>query len=149
MKTSTKAAVITLIVAIPAFVTGRMIWPPAEGGAAPTASQLPHLMVLSGVEAIALGLGVAFLILAWPMVRRVPSADRKRTVAAYLSLAWLLTNWWSHDNMHAHNGENLDGLIRIEYGYHVTLVIAALIVAPWFLKALPKAAAPAPQPPQR
>ncbi|HTK04962.1 MAG TPA: hypothetical protein VL500_05220 [Candidatus Eisenbacteria bacterium] len=149
MKTKTKAAIITFAVAVPAFVTGRMIWPPAEGATPPTAAQIPHLMFLSGVEAIALGLGVAFLVLAWPMVKRVPAADRKRTVAAYLSLSWLLINWWSHDNMHAHNGENFDGLIRIEYGYHVTLVIAALIVAHWFLKALPKAVPQVPSPPQQ
>jgi len=31
--------------------------------------------------------------------------------------------------MHIHNGDNLQGLLYIEYGFHVTLMAAGLILA--------------------
>ena len=43
----------------------------------------------------------------------------------YLSIGWFLVSWWSHDNLHIHNGDDLQGLLYIEYGFHVTLIIAA------------------------
>jgi hypothetical protein len=46
------------------------------------------------------------------------------TFAAYLSLAWVLGNWWAHDSLHIHHGLNLVPLLGIEYGFHVTLMIA-------------------------
>jgi hypothetical protein len=143
MKTSTKAAIITFVVAIPAFMTGRLIWPPA--GPQPTPAQLPHLMVFTAVESLALGLGIALLVLGRSHVKKVPPQDRKLATAAHLSIVWMLVNWWPHDNMHASNGENLDRLIRIEYTFHVTLVIATLIVAKWFLRTL-RPTKPAQQP---
>ena len=33
--------------------------------------------------------------------------------------------WWPHDNLHLHNGMDMQGLLFIEYGFHVTLIIAA------------------------
>ena len=52
-----------------------------------------------------------------------------RTWAAYLAIGWLLVSWWPHDNMHIHNGNDLQGLLYIEYGFHVTLMIAGLVLA--------------------
>ncbi len=31
--------------------------------------------------------------------------------------------------MHIHNGENMQGLLYIEYGFHVTLMVAGLVLA--------------------
>ncbi len=47
----------------------------------------------------------------------------------YLSIGWFLVSWWSHDNLHIHNGDDLQGLLYIEYGVHVTLIIAAVVLA--------------------
>ncbi len=41
--------------------------------------------------------------------------------------------WWPHDNLHISNGNNLQGLLFIEYGFHFTLMIAALVLAHCFL----------------
>ena len=38
-------------------------------------------------------------------------------------------SWWPHDNMHIHNGNDLQGLLYIEYGFHVTLMAAGLVLA--------------------
>ena len=45
-------------------------------------------------------------------------------------------NWWPHDNFHRANGFNLPGLIRIEYGFHVTLYLAGIVVAWFFISVL-------------
>lgn len=51
----------------------------------------------------------------------------------YLAIGWLMVSWWPHDNMHIHNGEDMQGLLYIEYGFHVTLMISALVMAYCFL----------------
>ena len=40
-----------------------------------------------------------------------------------------MVSWWPHDNLHIHNGNDLQGLLYIEYGFHVTLIIAASVLA--------------------
>jgi hypothetical protein len=50
-----------------------------------------------------------------------------------LAIAWLLMNWWAHDGLHQHVGMNLHGLLWIEYGFHFTLIISAVVVARYFL----------------
>jgi hypothetical protein len=47
----------------------------------------------------------------------------------YLAIGWFLVSWWPHDNMHIHNGNDLQGLLYIEYGFHVTLMAGGLILA--------------------
>ena len=47
----------------------------------------------------------------------------------YLSIGWFLVSWWPHDNLHIHNGMDMQGLLYIEYSFHVTLIIAALVLA--------------------
>jgi len=52
----------------------------------------------------------------------------------YLSIGWLMVSWWPHLNLHRHNeGGNLQGLLYIDYGFHVPLMIAALILAYSFI----------------
>jgi hypothetical protein len=36
-----------------------------------------------------------------------------------------MVSWWPHDNLHISNGNDLRGLLFIEYGFHFTLMIAA------------------------
>ena len=137
MQVRTKAILVALAVAIPAFALGATgpvnqaagfwgaAWPwgGAHGLGEPSAAQLPFFIVLAVLEAVALGAAVAFLLFAWPAVRRVAATGRG-AVAAYLSAAWVLGNWWLHDGLHVTNGEDLAGLLVIEYAFHVTLVAA-------------------------
>ena len=55
----------------------------------------------------------------------------------YLSIAYLMVSWWPHINMHVHNGpENLQGLIFIDYLFHLPSMIAALVLAYCFFSLL-------------
>ncbi len=127
MKTSWKMLLITLIVGIPAFLLGPVIWSPSPE-IHPTQAQLPYLIALSAFEALIFGFGIAFIFYGFPLVRRISQLEKKAAVAMYVALAWILVSWWPHDNMHIHNAMNIDGLIIIEYVFHFTLMAAGLVL---------------------
>lgn len=81
-------------------------------------------------------MGISFLIFCYPMVRALAPASTALTRAAHISIAWLLFNWWPHDSLHIFNGMNLGGLLAIEYGFHITLMIAGAVLAYFFLTLL-------------
>jgi hypothetical protein len=128
MKPWIKVALVTAIFAVPAMALGQVIWPPAPGGPEPTAAQFPFFLFLAFFEALTFGLGVSFLLFGFVPLRRALGGSTWRTWAAYLAVGWFLVSWWPHDNMHIHNGNDLQGLLYIEYGFHVTLMIAGLIL---------------------
>ncbi len=138
MKLSTQAALTTFAVGIPAFFMGRAIWPPAAGLPEPTAGQLPFFVFLAAVEALFFGLGVAFIALGAPLLKKLPAQERGKTVAAFVSLAWLLVSWWPHGNLHIHMGEDVQGILYIDYGFHLTVIIASLVLARYFFSRLRK-----------
>lgn len=127
-------AVIVLVLAAATLVSGPKIWPPSPD-MSPTPSQLPFFMFLAGLESLVFSLGVVFILTGWPLISK---AGGKGATAAYIAISWMLVSWWPHDNMHIHNGMNMAGLLVIEYTFHFTLMISALIVARWFLSVAKK-----------
>ncbi len=117
---------ITVVAAIAAFLLSRVIWPDLPGIPMPVGAQLPLLIVVSAIEAIGFGVGIAFLVSLWPYMRGRNAWDW----LTYISAAWLLVSWWPHDNLHRvmMMGDYWQ-LIRIEWTFHVTLIIAGIIVA--------------------
>jgi len=94
--------------------------------------QLPLFMLLGMIEALVFGLGIAFLVFGASMVNQfkvLPGLAR----AAHLSISWVMINWWAHDSLHLHNGMELSGLLKIEYGFHITLILAGIILARFFV----------------
>lgn len=125
MTTRTKTIIVTVIVAVAAFMAGPMIWPPATEGDGP-GSLLPLFLVVSALESIGLGLGVSFLLFGWPWVKRVAQDMKTPARILYVAIAWSLVSWWPHDNMHMSNAhDNWGRLLMIEYIFHVTLILAA------------------------
>jgi hypothetical protein len=137
MKTSAKVLIVTLACAILAFFLGPVIWTPSPE-AQPTPGQIPFFIVLSVLESVSFGLGISFLFFGWPWVKRVNAPSKNLAVLTYLSISWMLINWWPHDSLHIHNAMNMQGLLYIEYGFHFTLIAAAMIVARYFLLSLQK-----------
>jgi hypothetical protein len=133
-RTWVKVLILILVVTVPAFLLGHVIWHPL--GMAPSPGQMPFFMVVSFFEALALGLGVSFLVFGLPLVRSVPSELKTRAWLMYLGIGWALVSWWPHGNLHMSNGDNMQRLLYIEYGFHVTLVISAAMVAYCFLSLL-------------
>jgi hypothetical protein len=142
--TKIKWIVVTVVLGVLAFLTGVngplgpavFGWHPAPGMAEPVGIQLPLFMLLGLMEALAFGFGVAFLLFGYPWVRSAGPAPVPLARLAHLSIAWVLINWWSHDSFHIANGLALGGLLVIEYAYHVTLMLAGVIAAAWFVTVL-------------
>jgi len=129
MKTWIKVALVTALFAVPAMALGQVIWPAHPGSPEPSAGQLPFFIFLAVFEAVAFGLGISFLLFGFPALLRLARGSRLRAWAMYLSVGWFLVSWWPHDNLHLHNGFDLQGLLYIEYGFHVTLIIGAVVLA--------------------
>lgn len=132
MKPWIKVLFVTLLFGIPAFIAGPLIWPPAV---APESSLFPFFLFLSLAESLTFGLGAAFLIFGWPQFRQIARSSRALTWAMFISIAWLLISWWPHDHLHALN-KTQEGLLFIEYGFHLTLFIGAAILAYGFIRLL-------------
>ena len=135
-----KVLFVTTLFGVPAFLLGPVIWPSAAGGPEPSAGQMPFFVVLFAIEALAFGLGISFLAFGLPLVRKAASDSMLTAWAMYLSIGWLLVSWWPHDNLHIHT-ESLQGLLYIEYGFHVTLILSGLVLAYSFLSLLRGASA--------
>lgn len=139
--------VVTLVCGISAFVAGPLIWPPVV---APESRLLPFFLFLALCESLAFGLGIAFLIFGWSLLKPLVGVSRRMTWAMFISIAWLLISWWPHGKLHAAN-KTLVGLLYIEYGFHLTLLIAGCILAYCFIRllspvamAMPVSASPRP-----
>jgi hypothetical protein len=133
MKPWVKVLLVTVLIAALAMVLGPVLWPPAAGVPEPTGGQLPFFIFLALMESVLLGLGISFLLFGLPAVSRVSPDSQARAWAMYLCIGWLMVSWWPHDNLHIHNGNNMQGLLFIEYGFHFTLMITAIVLAYCFL----------------
>jgi hypothetical protein len=137
MKTSAKVALLTVLVAIPAFLLGngapggawwKSVWPWTQSHGDPPANLLPFFLFLAVVEAVSLGLAISFIVWGWPAMKRLSGGRSGLATAMYVSATWLLGNWWMHDNLHQVNGFDFTGLLAIEYLFHVTLIAAGAVL---------------------
>jgi hypothetical protein len=107
------------------------LWQTPPGVATPPAGILPVLIPIAVViPALSFGLGVAFMLFG----RSLMGANRPSALsrAAFISIGWLLTNWWPHSNFHrVSNG--WANLVLVDYVFHTTVIIATCVVAVFFL----------------
>lgn len=129
MKTRTKAAIITIPVAVVAFLLSPILFPPANVGVEPTSTQIPFFVFLGVSDAVLLGLGVSFLVFGYPVLRSVSPDSKARAWAMYLSIGYLMVSWWPHLGMHASNGMDLEGLLVIDFLFHLPLEVAGAVLA--------------------
>lgn len=132
MKLKSKVALVTAAVAVPAFVSGPLIWPVADVGVEPTSAQLPAFLLLAVGDALLLGGGVAFMAFGLPLVRRIAGGSRLRALTMYAAISYLMVSWWPHINMHNANGFDLGGLLVIDFLFHFPLEVAAVALGACF-----------------
>lgn len=133
MSTRTKAILVTVAVAIPAFLLVGVFFPPPPGPG-PSSGQVPFFVVISALDSLLLGAGVAFIAFGWNLVRRVAPASRARAVAIYVTLAWLMVSWYPHIGLHTSIfGSDFFGILVIDYVFHVPLYIGAMVLIWGFL----------------
>lgn len=133
MKPWVKVLIVTVLVAVPAFFLGPILFLPADIGVEPTAAQIPQFLFLAVGDALLLGVGVSFLLFGFPVMRKVSPDSKLRAWAMYLSIGYLMVSWWPHLNLHAHNGMDLQGLLLIDYFFHLPLEAIAVVLAISFI----------------
>ena len=139
MKTSAKVVIITILVAVLAFLTNAVgplggFWQPAPDAPVPTGIQSVLFAILLAVEAVALGLGVSFLLFGFPLVKAISTASTALTHTVHVAISWLLLNWWAHDSLHLHVGmSGIGSLLAIEYSFHFTIIISGLVLVSFLL----------------
>jgi hypothetical protein len=126
--------VVTVVVAAAAVPLSFVLWRTPPGVATPPADVLPFLVPIGVViPALSLGLGVAFMFFGSKIIRtNQPSALSR---ASFVSIWWLLVNWWPHANFHrvANGWANV---LVIDYVFHTTVIIATCVVAVFFFSTL-------------
>lgn len=122
-----------------AFSLTFVIWPHPADAPVPPAGLMPVFIGLGIVDALAFGVGVAFLIFGFPVLARIGGTG-PLTWAAYLGIGWSLVSWWPHLNMHRVNGASFEGLLTIDIIFHLPLIAAMVILAAFFLRVVRSAA---------
>jgi hypothetical protein len=125
---------VTVIVAAVAIPLSFILWKTPAGVAAPPPSMLPFLLPIEVViPALALGLGVAFILFGRKLLQGSRPSALSR--AAFVSIWWLLVNWWPHSNFHRVSNGWVN-LVVIDYFFHASVIVATCVVAAFFLSAM-------------
>ena len=129
MRKTWKMVLCTLVVGLAAFISGPMIWPMSHEVPAPPALLLPAYIVIAAIEALAFGFAVAFALFGWPAVRDLRLGAPWLNRLLFVTLIWLMGNWWMHDSLHMHIGLDMSRLLYIEYLFHVSMLASGAALA--------------------
>lgn len=136
MDTKWKVIIVTLVAGFVGFnlqansPLGPTLWGEGPAGPEPAGSVLGLLIVYGVLEAIAFGLGVAFLAFGWSKVANTRGVSKGLATGAAAAIAWGLLSWVPHSAMHMTNAaDDFGRLVLIEYVFHVTLITAASVLA--------------------
>lgn len=124
-------AVVVTAVAVPLSF---LLWRTPPGAATPPAGILPALFPIAVfIPALSFGLGASFLLFG----RKLIQGSRPSTLsrAAFVSIVWLLTNWWPHSNFHRVS-DGWTNLLAVDYFFHTTVIVASCVIAAFFLNVI-------------
>ena len=125
---------VTLPVAALATPLSFVLWRTPPGAATAPNSVIPLMLPVEVViPAVAFGLGIAFLLVGRPLVRRNDAPRLSR--AAHAGIAWLLLNWWPHSNFHR-VAQGWTSLLAVDYVFHITVIASTVVVAAYFIVAM-------------
>src|SRR5260221_14619430 len=105
IKTPVMVLIVTLLLGIFGFLTesnGPLggFWAPSPAVPQAAGVQLPLFMILGAAEALALGVGVSFLLFGYPALKASVRVSAPFTRASHLSISWMVMNWLSHVTLH-------------------------------------------------
>ena len=122
---------LTIGVAVVGFVLHKpLVLDNAASAANPEGPMLAGFMVLTVLSALAMGIGVSLLVFGGRAVKALPEHVRGAGRVVQFGLVWLIAPWMVHEGLHITNGsEQMGRLLVIEYGFHVTSYVAAILIA--------------------
>lgn len=149
MNQKLKIGLVTVIVGFLALMLagnspiGQVIWPPNEHGPEAEGAIIGLFIAYTFYASITFGLAVAVLGVAWKPFQRLARVRGRAAWFAYASLGWLLLSWLPHDNLHMSLGESSAGaLVALEWGFHATMIAAALFVTVFLIGTIDALARP-------
>ncbi|MBK7318874.1 hypothetical protein [Candidatus Villigracilis affinis] len=134
-----KWIVVTLILGVAAFIASPSgplggFWGLHAEDPGPVGMQKAFFILLTMIQSLAFGFGFAFLLFGREAVRSFLPVEGGLGLAVHFAISWSLLSWWPHSNLHqTHNPDNISGLLAIEYGFHVTLILGGFIIASFIL----------------
>jgi hypothetical protein len=125
---------VTVVVAAAAVPLSFVLWRTPPGVATPPPSLLPFFVPIGVViPALSFGFGVAFMLFGGKLMRTGSATALSR--ASFISIWWLLVNWWPHANFHRVSS-GWANVVVIDYFFHTTVIVATGVVAVFFLAVL-------------
>ena len=125
--------VLIAVVSLPAVSVFYAVFKLGQPGHVPAGWLLAGLVANTLITRLAFGAGISFLIFGWPLVKH---ANRYRQLAllSYLSIAWCLLSWLPYQQLDFLAGDAVYPLLAIAYGFHLTLMLAAGVLAVFFYR---------------
>ncbi|RKN13925.1 hypothetical protein D7318_30205 [Streptomyces radicis] len=120
---------VPVIAAVFAAIATDAIWPGSTDLTGVPGPWRQLFRALYVAEWAAFGAGVAFLLSGWPLLAR-QGKPLSLTVAAHVSLVWLMASWWPQDNAYRLAAkDDWPQQALLVYVFNVPLMIAAVVVA--------------------
>lgn len=98
-------------------------WRPAQGSSEPSGLLFPGFIGVLLAEGVALGTAAAVLVFGRRWFNAIVGRSGLAT-AGWVSTMWLLGSWWPHTASHRFVGEDLAGLLAVEWIFHVGSMVA-------------------------
>ena len=124
----------SIIFSVVAFFLSRAVLLPASDMPTPTLSESVFLWIFAALESVSFGIGLTFAMYGKEVVMRMAASNRKQAYFLYGSIVWLLTAWLPYSTLFMNIGmTNLSALLMLSYFFHISLILAGLVVAYSFI----------------
>jgi len=140
-----KYAITTVLIAVislPAVSVFYAVFKIGQAGRAPGGWLLAGLIANTVITRLALGLGISFLIFAWPLVKNARQY-RQLALLSYLSIGWCLLAWLPYQQLDFFARNAVYPLLALGYGFQLTLMVAAAVLAVFFYRVTHTSRSPA------
>ena len=125
MNTTAKILAITIVFALPLLFISTNNF--NESNAQIIAGNPAPLIVLSGFESIAFGLGIAFAVFAWPHLKN-SSLPKNVAKTMFVSVSWILLSWWPYNNIFSQSATDPIKAFFAERVYFLSIIISSIIL---------------------
>ncbi|MFI6026630.1 AMP-binding protein [Amycolatopsis magusensis] len=119
---------LAVVAALASYLLTDLFWPGSRNTDRVPQPWAAFFHVLYAAESAAFGLGVAYLFRGYRWIASL-GRGRSLTVAAHLSLTWLLLAWWPQDNFYRLSSQqDWPRQAVLVFAFNITLMVAAAVL---------------------